>query len=213
MPGPDSTKVSSTVAGCEVTIEGPLGKVVDLLNHLKAYSGSDPASPSSFLHVAPSAPSSRPATPASSSVPAASQVPLPAERPSASRTFTRHELEQSLPGCPQHWLNRAGSLRASGALSGRDRITRAWKAGAWAKLVLAGTVGTPAPSAALPLASRFYCVLGGGGVQPALYSSYRVYREALGPLEQSPAVSHGFPSELECQVYVSAAGLQWPLRA
>ena len=168
---------------------GPLDKVSELLGHLRAFVDSDTASQASFVHVQPAPPS--PPASSANSVPAVSQVPLQAERPSLSRA-TRRELERSLPECPQYWLNRAGSLRASNGLSGRDRIARAWRAGAWAKLVLAGQVGTPLPSPTLSAPNRFYCVLGGGDVQPILYSSYRAYREALGPLEQSPAVSHGF---------------------
>ena len=105
MPDLESTRVTSNIGGCEVTIVGPLDKVSELLGHLRAFVDSDTASQASFVHVQPAPPS--PPASSANSVPAASQVPLQAERPSFSRA-TRRELERSLPECPQYWLNRAG---------------------------------------------------------------------------------------------------------
>ncbi|CAE7191860.1 unnamed protein product [Symbiodinium microadriaticum] len=111
------------------------------------------------------------------------------------------DLAASLPDCPASWLDRASS--------------RAWKAGAWARLVLQGAIGTPAASRQLNIPSRYYAVIGGEGVHPALYRSYRDYSRALGPIEASSAVSHAFPTELETQVYCAgaqvAAGLVAPM--
>ncbi|CAE7036869.1 Cacna1i [Symbiodinium sp. CCMP2592] len=55
----------------------------------------------------------------------------------------------------------------------KDRIRRAWRAGAW-----------------------FYVAVGGGGHPPGLYRNFRDYSRAVGPFPESTAVSHGFPSEL-----------------
>ena len=52
-------------------------------------------------------------------------------------------------------------------LSGRARVMRAWKAGAWAKLVLKGATGISVPSTVLSSPSRFYAVVGGTGIQQA----------------------------------------------
>ena len=88
-------------------------------------------------------------------------------------------------------------------------MLRAWRAGHWARLVLQGQYATPLPSENLRLASRFYVVVGGGDLRPALYRGFREYNSAVGLLASSPSVSHGFPSELEARVYVDAAGLAW----
>ena len=163
----------------------------------------------------PSASSSRtlgrPEVASSSTVPVA-QDPLPGDRPRASSSSTRQELASNLAACPAVWLDRAPSLSATANLNGRERILRAWKAGAWARLVLQGVVGAPAASPQLNIPSRYYVVLGGPGVQPALYRSFKEYSAALGPLEQSAAVSHAFPSELEAQVYCAGALVPWPLQ-
>ncbi|CAE7489600.1 unnamed protein product, partial [Symbiodinium necroappetens] len=66
-----------------------------------------------------------------------------------------------------HFAPTGGTaLTAAGSLTGKERLRRAWRAGAWAKLVLAGTVGTPNSSPPLNLPSRFYVVLGGEGCGP-----------------------------------------------
>ncbi|CAE7843287.1 unnamed protein product, partial [Symbiodinium microadriaticum] len=123
------------------------------------------------------------------------QVHLPGPVPQLP-SGGKSEVERSFPLCPSSWLDRAGSLGAAN-LSPRACIARAWRAGQWARRVLDGQYATPLPSENLRLASRFYAVVGGGDVQPALYRSFREFNAAIGPLASSPSVSHGFPSELE----------------
>ncbi|CAE7925619.1 unnamed protein product, partial [Symbiodinium necroappetens] len=136
--------------------------------------------------------------------------PLPGTSPRPEETISRSSLESSLPVCPADWLAKGTALTAAGSLTGKERLCRAWRAGAWAKLVLAGTVGTPNSSPPLNLPSRFYVVLGGEGHEPGLYRSFRDFAQAAGPFPGSTAVCHGFPSELEARAYTCAAGLLWP---
>ena len=213
------TQVGIQVGGCSVTISGPLAEVVPLLNHLQAfgpeaaepqrrsYTGAPhwlpvllpvplpracPVAPKSFLRPACAAVApSRPLSPPKSS------APVPVTRTTCRALCPRLDLAASLPDCPASWLDRASS--------------RAWKAGAWARLVLQGAIGTPAASRQLNIPSRYYAVIGGEGVHPALYRSYRDYSRALGPIEASSAVSHAFPTELETQVYCAGAQVEWPL--
>ena len=63
----------------------------------------------------------------------------------------------------------------------------------------ADSTGSPSPGASAAASG------------PCLYTSFRSCQAALGPISQSPAVLHGFPSEPEAKVYVDAAGLVWPL--
>ena len=237
------TQVGIQVGNCAVTISGPLPEVVPLLNHLQAfgpeagapchsrpYSGPKasvpcPASPPAArtFPVAPRSPLRFPSatqepdrtlspTRSRASVPVA-QDPLQGPRAPAAAAVSRADLAASLPPCPQQWLDRAGSLTASANLDGRERVLRAWTAGSWARLVLQGSVGTPAASRQLNIPSRYYAVIGGENTHPALYRSFKDYSRALGPIEASSAVSHAFPTELETQVYCAAAGVQWPLPA
>ena len=234
------TQVGIQVGSCAVTISGPLAEVVPLLNHLQAfgpeaaepprrsYTGASagPASgpspvPASPLRVSPVVPRSPLRVPSAASDPSrpstrSAQVPVTQDHlqgypAQVSGPTTRADLAASLPPCPSEWLDRASTLTAAANLDGRGRILRAWTAGAWARLVLQGVVGTPAASRQLNLPSRYYAVIGGEGVRPALYRSFREYSRALGPIEASPAVSHAFPTELETQVYCAGAQVEWPL--
>ena len=143
----------------------------------------------------------------SSSGPAVQDPLLASAPPGSSRSVT----EAGFPECPAYFLSRARSLGACSTGPPESRILRAWRAGCWAREVLQGNFPTPSASARLDIPSRVYPVLGGPGVQPAFYRAYRDVARALGPLSSSGAVFHGFPSETEAEVYVVAAGLQWPL--
>ena len=182
-----------------------------------------PVRASSTRFTAPSAAASSPPSPCLSAPLASSarapscstgpavQDPLPGDLPIQGDFPTRSSLEASLPACPADWLAKGTALTAAGTLSGKERVRRAWRAGAWARLVLEGSVGIPSASQPLAIPSRYYVVLGGEGHEPCLYRSYRDFSQAVGPLPGSTAVCHGFPSELEAKAYTCAAGLVWPL--
>ena len=205
---PDTVALTASVGPLRVTVQGPLREATVLLQHLQLcdLGQVDSIVPSlPGASAAASGPSSSSA--ASTAVPVA-QDPLPA--PEAFPAVTRRQAEELFPPCPAAWLDRATQLGESN-LTPSGRIRRAWRAGQWARLVLAGNYATPLPSENLRLASRFYPVVGGVGVRPCLYTSFRSCQAALGPISQSSAVLHGFPSELEAKIYVDAAGLVWPL--
>ena len=167
--------------------------------------GFSPSPPSGSLS-APHSPvpaAAAPASSVSSPVPV-TQDPLLARGPPLPRS--RVEVESTFPVCPEELICLSGSN-----LSPRARIQRAWKAGCWAREKLSGRSVAVGPSAALSLPSRVYPVVGGGSTEVVLYRSFRAYKAALGPLEGSPSVSHGFPSEAEARTYCVAAGVGWPL--
>ena len=227
------------IGGLEVSISGPLSEASALLQHLQAFDfgargsssagetvgdlleSSDPlpargasraAGPSESLAAYssatyPSSGSSPLPQSTSDRVTSSSSYPLQARRATASES--RSEIARGFPSCPEHWLSRASSL-PGGPLSGRDRILRAWEAGCWAGAVLAGRIGTPSTVRSIALQSRIYAVVGGGTTPPAICRSFREYSLAIGPLQNSPSVSHGFPSELEARVYFAGSGVQWP---
>ena len=108
---------------------------------------------------------------------------------------------------PSSWLAASKSLRAPG-YTGEQRVKRAWVAGCWVKEVLAGRARTPKPTPRITLANRFYAVArSANGSPPEICRSYRDYLIAVGNLQHDTSLSQAFPSELECKVYLEAAGL------
>ena len=144
-------------------------------------------------------------TPASGAGPtgSASQVPLagPCGQDSAE------PVEGTFPPVPPSWLSASRSLRASGH-TGKDRIERAWVAGCWVREVLAGRARTPRPTPRLSLASRFYAVARSSNESPPeIYRSLHDYLLAVGNPQHHLSLCQAFPSELECKVYLDAAGI------
>ena len=223
---PGTVALTAFVGSLQVTVQGPLSEATALLQHLQLWDPSQASSSSSSRQGASPLPvdqrpsaslvpqaTSPPAPSASSSRGFSAAVPVTQDHlpaPVATAPATRQEAELRFPPCPAAWLDRAVNLGESN-LSPVRRIERAWRAGQWARLVLLGNYASPLPSENLRLASRYYPVLGGGGAQPCLYTSFRACQAVLGPISGSSAVFHGFPSELEAKVYVDAAGLAWPL--
>ncbi|OLP77151.1 hypothetical protein AK812_SmicGene42825 [Symbiodinium microadriaticum] len=122
----------------------------------------------------------------------------------APATYSRSDLAASLPPCPQQWLDRAGTLTAAANLDGRERILRAWQAGAWAQLVLQGLVATPAASRQLNIPSRYYAVIGGENTRPALYRSFKDYSSLLCCCPRGMASAIGAPGLEEVLLYESS---------
>lgn len=95
------------------------------------------------------------------------------------------------------------------ALSGRERASRAWVAGQWAKAVLDSRIHSQNRTPPLDLRSRFYAIARADGVDcPVVYRSSASYCRAIGSLEGSDSVSQSFPCEAETMIYLVAAGFQ-----
>eukprot|EP00435_Cladocopium_sp_Y103_P074095 s580_g46.t1 len=175
--------------GLVVDIRAPVGSsglAADLLRHIAAYEPSVPSgvSEASFELVS-EASSVRRAPPA--------------------RFETRDSILRSFPNCPDRLFRESGRLCGS-AVSGRERIQRAWTAGSWAAAVLASRVSSPNRTPTLDLRSRYYAVVSAPGLEaPTIFKSAASYWKLIGNLEDSSSISQSFPSELEAKVYLEAA--------
>eukprot|EP00435_Cladocopium_sp_Y103_P047699 s1965_g14.t1 len=180
------------VSDLQISIKGPPEKATEFLRKVLALGssnsgGSPTASVGSFDLISSRAPDS--------------------PRPALPRSLeTRAQIESSFQDCPSEWLRKATRLGGS-AVSGQDRVKRAWRAGQWGGAVLAGRVGSPNRSSQIDLRPRFYAILRADSIdRPTLCSSATSYWRIIGDLEGSNPVSHSFPSELEARTYLSAAG-------
>ena len=173
-----------------------------------------PASAAAFvrnLSIASSEPSVVPPTLASRSVhsvAAGSEVSV--NQASTSTSDSRAGLASSFPPVPQSWFRLSSRLGGSN-LSAETRIQRAWTAGCWVKVVLQGRIGSPNRSVACSLANRYWVVVRCEGVQtPRIFTSSRKFFAAVGSVEGSSTLCHGFPSTTEAAIYLEAAGCDFP---
>ena len=147
-------------------------------------------------------------------VPAASSTPSIAswqevERSSTPpRRETRASIEASFAPCPTHLQQLAASLaRTTGGWTPEQRVQRAWKAGSWAAAVRAGRAQSPNRTPTIDLGNRYYAVVRGPNISsPKVYRSSRELFAAVGSLEGSDTLCHGFPSKVETEVYLAGAG-------
>ena len=155
--------------------------------------------------------------PDSSREPGSREAPGPSsvhhsELSAAALTELYNRLEASFPAVPERCVFTCRAL--SGAASTPEaRASRAWVAGLWARAVLEDKVPRPRPSAGLAssLPSRIYIVLRCSGLDcPARFSSARDFKRAVGRLEGSNTLCHGFASLSEALVYCEAAGVELP---
>ena len=66
----------------------------------------------------------------------------------------------------------------------------------------------PSPTRKLDIANKHYAVArSANGSPPEIYSSQREYFIAVGDLKTTASLSQGFPSKLECRVYLDAGGI------
>eukprot|EP00434_Breviolum_minutum_P010153 symbB.v1.2.008961.t1/scaffold508.1/size221222/10 len=143
-----------------VTISGPSSEATDLLRHVTSWSGPRDSSPA----------------PTSTSFEFVDPQPQPST--SVPVGETRDQIEAGFPPCPALWFGKARRLCGS-ALSGEERISRAWKAGQWAAAVAEGRVRSPNRSSTLDLRSRYYAVLRADGLrEPTLFQSANSYFRA-----------------------------------
>ena len=110
------------------------------------------------------------------------------------------------------WVPLEGSSKLVGSkLCGADRVRRAFLAGQWGKAARDKRVPSPNRTLPIELKNRFYVVLSGGiGLdRPTVFNSSASYwaaHNAIGTsLPNSPAISHGFPSQTEARVYLAGA--------
>ena len=128
----------------------------------------------------------------------------------ASSRDSRTSILASFPPCPGHWLVAAHRLTCS-RLSGLSRIKRAWVAGCWARAVGEGRIGSPNQTEAIELPNRYWCVafcehLAG----PRVFTTSGAFFAAVGRVQGSNTICHGFPSETEARVYFEASGATYP---
>ena len=168
--------------------------------------GSTPC-PSAKTLIPEPVPEEEPASSSSCPGPSAFDLRCSLSGPLASPSAARSP-EKDFPEVPSAWLVSAKVLRAKG-FSGEARIRRAWTAGCWARAVLEGRARTPSPTPNLDLPNKHYAVArSSNGSPPEIYNSIRDYRIAVDHLSATVSLSQGFPSELECRVYLDAAGIK-----
>ena len=81
-------------------------------------------------------------------------------------------------------------------------------------VVLARRVGSPCRTPTIDLRPRFYAVVSAPGLEgPTIFKSSTSYWKLIKSLQDSPSISHSFPSELEARVYLEAAGFRDPIIA
>ncbi len=204
-PEQEDVEISLLLAGLSISVRGSPASAASFVRDL-----ASPAN-STARHSFGSAVSTSPAVqpdPVRSDLFAS--PPRPSSRPSPSHE-TRASIEASFPPCPGHLLDSLAP-RLRGPISGESRIRRAWLAGCWAKAVCKGRIGTPNRSEAIPQANRYYCVLFCQRFSGArIYDSSRAFFAAVGRVDGSDTVCHGFPSDSECRAYFEGAGVAFPL--
>ena len=173
--------------GLSISVRGPVNTSLDFVRRL---SGSSPGAPSL----------------------SASHEVSRASTSSAAAAETRASIEASFDPCPARVLVLSSRLHQSSTRLGpTERIQRAWKAGQWAGAVRQGRVSSPNRTPTIDLPNKYYVVVRSPNHrQPAVYHSRREYFAALGRLESSDSISHGFPSEAEARAYLAGAGEDYP---
>lgn len=198
----DSIEISVVLGSLSVTVRGPAQQASQLVSDItRQYSSgprsSSPAPSESHYSLVDFPPRTVSAGPPCSTF--------------SRRLESREEIERSFDPCPSNLVDSGRRLVGS-TISGGQRVHRAWRAGQWAKAVLAGRAASPSRSEQIDLRPRFYVVLRGGkGPLPSCYSSSGSYWKAVGSFKDNPdSLSHSWPSETEARVYCEAAGFAFP---
>ena len=184
-------EVSLDIAGLRVTVRGDSAKVADFVQFVGSFTGQRARSPTNSV----------------GSFELLCEPPAASSAPSGRVGLeTREQISASFAACPDRLLSWGNKL--SGAnLAGRDRASRAWVAGLWARAVVDRRVHSPNRTPPLDLRSQFYAVARADSVDcPVVFRSSTSYWRAIGSLEGSSSVSQSFPSEAECRIYLLAAG-------
>ena len=131
---------------------------------------------------------------------------------SVSSSGDYNVLAAEIPEVPAD-LVRACAALSGGALGLKQRASRAWEAGFWAKFTIQGRISKPRPTRPVDLANTCYIILRAEGYEcPILVHRASDYRFILGDFKGN-SVSHGWPSLSEAKVYCQAAGVAFPTSA
>ncbi len=126
---------------------------------------------------------------------------------SVSNEYNR--LAELIPPVPEEVI-RSCSLLSGGGIAFRERASRAWEAGYWARFCLEGQLSKPRPTQPISLANQYYVVLRAEGFNcPLLCDKGSDYRYVVQDFKKG-TISHGFPSKCEAWAYAKAAGVQLP---
>ena len=130
----------------------------------------------------------------------------------ASSVGSSHDfniLAAEIPPVPDFVVRLCATLTAS-RLDFRERASRAWEAGWWAKFCAAGRIAKVRPSKPIELANTCYIIIQAEGFScPILCQKASDYRAVVGNFQRS-SISHGFPSLAEAKAYCYGAGVQFP---
>ena len=191
VPDSDIVELSVQLAGLSITVRGSPARAADFVRDLTE-------SPPRSSH--PGVESSVASEPSLLSWTSSAAAPV------ESRT----SILASFPPCPGHWLLVSHRLTSS-RLPGAQRIRRAWIAGCWARAVREGRIGSPNQTEAIELPNRFWCVVHCEHLsQPRVFSTSGAFFAAVGRVQGSTTICHGFPSETEARCYFEAAGETYP---
>ena len=171
--------------GLQISVREPLGRALEFVERLSERSSGRASSVTGTE---------------SSARPQAAGTP--------ERIETRDSIEASFPDCPSHLLLLASSLSptASG-WTPAGRVRRAWRAGNWAGATKAGRVQSPNRTPTIELGNRYYVAIRGPGLtSPRGFKTSRALFAAVGTLEGSDTICHGFPTQAEAQIYLAGAG-------
>ena len=174
--------------GLQITVRGRADRAASFVQRLaqEPASTSDTASLSSWQEIeAGSAPATAPRT-----------------------TETRAAIAATFPSLPGNLRGLATSLSTtSRGWTGTERVQRAWTAGNWARAVQSGRAQSPLPTPTIDLPNKFYVVVRGPSItSPRVFKSYRELFAAVGQLEGTTTICHGFPSKAEAETYLAGAG-------
>ena len=128
---------------------------------------------------------------------------------SASTSQVYNELALQIPAIPDHVAELASALRR-GSVDSKERASRAWTIGYWARFTLEGRVSKPRPSPPIGLPNAVYVVIRAPAISsPTVCTKGSDYRALVGEFDNS-TLSHGFPSAAEAKIYCAGANIPYP---
>ena len=198
--GSETIDLAIAFRGLQITVCGPAAEAADFVRDLTTSEAA-------------------PGTPLRPSGPSSAYSSSPSVRPSAkplreSTSYeTRAQIAETFGDCPSVVLALASRLTtSSGRATPAERIKRAWTAGRWAAATAAGRVSSPNRTPTIDLPNRIYAVLRSPLISsPRIYTTSRDFFSAVGSLEGSETLCHGFPSEAEARAYFAGAGKDYPV--